>query len=75
MSGELCVMDKTGDTKTIWDKSNPDEVAVARETFDKLKKKMYIAYSVGKDGEKGKVINEFDPDAEKLIMSPPLVGG
>lgn len=75
MSGELCVMDQTGDTKTIWDKSNPDEVEVARATFQKLKKKGYVAYSVKKDGEKGAVVSEFDPDAEKLIMSPPLAGG
>ena len=75
MPSELCVMDQTGDTKTIWDKNNPEEVEVARATFDKLKKKKYVAYSVGKDGEKGKVITEFDPDAEKLIMSPPLAGG
>ena len=64
-----------GDTKAIWDKNNPDEVAAARATFDALKKKKYLAYSVDKDGNKGKLITEFDPNAERVIMSPPMAGG
>lgn len=72
---ELRVMDRTGDTKTIWDKDNATEVEVARETFAKLKKKGYLAYRVKKDGEKGEVIKEFDPDAEKIILAPPMAGG
>ena len=72
---ELAVMDRTGDTKTIWDANNPDEVEVARETFNSLKKKRYIAYSVAGDGSKGSIITEFDPNAGKIIMSPPMAGG
>lgn len=75
MPREMCVMDRTGDTKTIWDSDKPDEVEVARETFKKLTKKGYVAYAVDKDGNKGKVVKDFDPDAEKLILSPPLAGG
>jgi hypothetical protein len=72
---ELCVLDRTGDTRTIFDPDNPDEVEAARETFHKLKKKGYIAYSVKKDGEKGEVLTEFDPRAGKIILAPPLRGG
>ena len=73
---ELAVMDRTGDTKTIWDPENETEVQIARETFEKFKKKGYIAFSVrGKDGEKGEQIREFDPKAGRIIMSPPLGGG
>jgi hypothetical protein len=72
---ELCVMDMTGDSKTIWDPSNADEVAAARATFDTLKKKRYLAYKVKADGEKGELISDFDPTAGKIIMSPMMAGG
>lgn len=72
---EMCVLDDTGDTKIIWDSDKPEEVAAARETFDKLKAKGYLAYSVDKKGEKGEVIRKFDPDAEKIILAPQTIGG
>lgn len=72
---ELVILDQTGDTKVIWDKGNQDEVDAARSTFSDLKKKGYMAYSVKEDGDKKKIIHEFDPSAEKLILTPPLRGG
>jgi hypothetical protein len=73
---EMCVMDRTGDTKTMWSKSNPDEVEIARDTFRKFKDKGYAAFSVkGKDGERGEQMHEFDPDAERIIFVPALQGG
>lgn len=74
-TGQLCVLDHTGDTKIIWDRHNEDEVAAARRTFDDLKKKGFLSYSVSKDGSRGEVIREFDPDAEKIILSAPMQGG
>lgn len=74
-SHELVVIDQTGDTKVIWDSSKKEEVAAARKTFDDLKKKGYWAYSVKKNGEKGEVIQEFDEEAEKIILAPRMVGG
>lgn len=73
--GNLAVMDVTGDTKLIWDAENEAEVEAARELFDKLKKKNYLAYSVGRMGKQDKLIHKFDPDLEKIIMVPPVVGG
>ena len=73
--GMLCVLDKTGDTKTVWDRRNEAEVAAAKAQFEALKGQGYLAFSVAKDGSKGEQIHEFDPDAEKIILSPPLVGG
>lgn len=72
---ELRVIDPTGDTKTIWDPSRPDEVENARETFRKLKAKGYIAYRVDQGGNKAEIMAEFDPQAGKVIMAPPVVGG
>lgn len=73
--GMLCVLDRTGDTKTVWDRRNDVEVAAAKAQFEALTSKGYLAFSVAKDGSKGEQIREFDPDAEKIILSPPLVGG
>lgn len=75
MTGELCVMDATGDTKTVFDPNNPDEVEAARETFKALKKKGYLAYRVEKSGDKGEALTEFDPQAGKIILCPPMRGG
>lgn len=71
----LHVMDRTGDTKVMWSVDNPDEVQVAKDTFDKLKAKGYLAYTVTRDGEKGEVIRKFDKTAGRIILSPQLVGG
>lgn len=71
----LIVMDHTGDTKIIWDEDQAAEVDNARETFNRMKKQGYLAYSVDRKGDKGTVIKEFDPSAERLIMSKQTVGG
>lgn len=72
---EIAVMDRSGDTKTIWDPDRPDEVEVARETFEKLKRKGYLIYRVNKMGNKGEQMLSFDAKAEKMIAVPPVVGG
>lgn len=70
------VMDPTGDTKIIWDKDNPDEVANARRTFEDLvTNKRFTAYRVDDTGDRSAVIREFDPTAEKLIIRPAMQGG
>lgn len=72
---EMRVMDGMGDTKVIWSSENADEVANARKTFDELRAKRFVAFRVNKLGNKGEQISTFDPDAEKMILVPPLVGG
>lgn len=72
---ELIELNETGDTKLIWDTDNPDEVEAAKAMFDKLKKKGYLAYAVNKKGDKGEVLTEFDPEAERIILAPQMKGG
>lgn len=72
---EMAVLDETGDTKLIWDEDNQDEVDAAKDMFDKLKKKGYLAYSVNKKGDKGEVLSKFDASVERIIMAPPMQGG
>ena len=73
--GTMHVMDVTGDSKTIWDPNNADEVAQARKTFNDLKAKGYSAYKVRDDGKKAEIMVSFDPQAGKLILSPAMAGG
>lgn len=71
----LHVIDSTGDTRIMWDPARPDEVDMAEAAFKAAKKKGYLAHKVGKDGEAGEVIRDFDKKAGKIIMTPQLVGG
>lgn len=64
-----------GDTKLIWSSDNSHEVENARATFDRLKKNGFAAFAVKKNGDKGEQIFAFDPEAEKIIMTPQLRGG
>lgn len=74
--GLMSTLDKTGDTRVMWDSRNPAEVKAAKAQFDTLKKEGYIAYkAVGKEGTQGEVIREFDPKAERIILVKQLVGG
>lgn len=66
---------KAGDTKLIWDKDNQDEVGAIRDTFTKLIKAGYKAFSVKANGDQGKEVKEFDASAEKLILIPQMRGG
>lgn len=76
IKGEMAILDRTGDTKIIWDRNNADEVANARRTFNDLKAKGYLAFKVtDKDGNKGDQIREFDPAVERMILTPPMRGG
>jgi hypothetical protein len=69
-------MGEVGDTKHIWDKNKPEEVEAARALFNALTAKNYKAfYATDKDGKKGEPMKTFDPDAERIIMSPQVVGG
>lgn len=72
----MAVMDETGDTKIMWSKDNAEEVAEAKETFDRHRKKGFAAFHVtGKDGAKGTQMNEFDPNAERIIFVKQMSGG
>ncbi len=72
----MAITNETGDTKVLWSKDNEDEVENARRTFKDMRKKGYTAFRVtGKNGEPGEQMNEFDPDAERIIFTKPQAGG
>lgn len=70
---ELC---RRGDVPIMWNKDNPEEVALAREAFRNAKRAGFTIYrSEGKDGHRGQVVTEFDPKDQRLIMVRPHAGG
>lgn len=74
--GEMAILGKEGDTKVIWDIENRDEVKAARDQFDTLTDKGFLAYRVGKDQEaSGGSLRSFPKNAGKIIMIPPIQGG
>ena len=73
--GQLAIISSEGDTKVMWDPKNSDETEAAEAQFDRLVKKGFTAFSVKKDGEKGKRITIFDAESGKIIMVPKMVGG
>lgn len=75
MKMEVDVLDQTGNTKTTWDSSIPDEVAAAKKQFTDLTSKGFRAFKVKRDGSEGEVLRSFDPDAEAVIYSKALQGG
>ena len=73
--GVMVILDQTGDTRHTWNRANRDEVTAMREIFDTMVEKGYQAWSVSRKGDKDAKITKFDPDAEKVIFAPALVGG
>lgn len=69
------VMDSSGDTKITWDPTNEHETECAEAHFNSLVKKGYRAFAVNAQGEKSRLVTEFDPNLRAIIMVPRIVGG
>lgn len=73
--GELLILCGAGDHKIQWDAKQTDSIVEAENTFIKLLKKKWKAFSVKRGGSKGQSITEFDPALGSIIMVPPIAGG
>lgn len=76
--GAMAVMGHEGDTKTVWDKSKPEEVEAARRQFDFLtQEKKYLAFAVDRNdpNKPGEPVKTFDPNLERIIFTPNMQGG
>jgi len=74
---QIAVMSGAGDLRKVWNAANADEVEDARRSFNHLvKDKKYLAFRVNpENNNKGEQMREFDPDAGKMILIPPVAGG
>lgn len=73
--GVFRVQSFLGDTKYMWNRDNADEVKIGREMFRDLRAKGYAAWRTDKKGERTEQMIEFDPNAERVLFTPPMQGG
>lgn len=68
-----------GDVRLTWERGNADDIATARRTFSDLRAKGYLAYQVTRGSRTRKTqrdqIRRFDPDAEQIVLTPPMAAG
>ena len=64
------ILSDKGDERLVWDKENGKEAKEAKVKFEDLLKNGYTAYSVDSKGKKNRKIEEFDIDAEEILMIP-----
>lgn len=76
VTGIASEMNESGDTRITWDKNNPAEVEHARTSFNHLtREKNFRAFRVGRGDSQGARVDQFDPDAERLVFVPQYQGG
>jgi len=71
----LKILTEEGDNRLTWDKENGIQAKEAKAKFVEFLKKGYKAYSVDTRGRKNRKIEEFDVDAEEILMIPPTSKG
>jgi hypothetical protein len=69
------ILCEKGDERVVWDRDKGKEAKEAKEKFLELVKKGYSAYSVDSKGRKNRRIEEFDVEAEEILMIPPTAKG
>lgn len=73
---ELIIMDRTGDTRVTFTPDDKAAVTTAMERFTELVGgRKYLATVPGENGGPGRIIREFDPTAEKIVLHAPFIGG
>lgn len=72
---ELRTIGKLGDVKISWNRENADEVKTAKEMFDKKIKEGWSAFGEMRLGTRGDQIRTFNPDAQRIVLVPPISGG
>lgn len=74
--GRLRIMDRIeGDRVVEWDVEVAPTVAECEEMFNAKRAEGYLGYSMDEKSGKGEMLLTFDPQAEEIVMSMPLVAG
>jgi hypothetical protein len=69
------ILNESGDDRLVWDRDNGKQAKEAKAKFEELLGKNYMAFSVDSKGNKNRRIEEFDVDAEEILMVPPTSKG
>jgi hypothetical protein len=73
MKGELLILDRSGHRTVSWDTA--EGAGLAREAMQSLQAEGYLAYVETDKAGNGTVVKDFDAEAERIVLAPPLVGG
>lgn len=73
--GQMYELSHKGDTTITWDSANSTETAIAKKAFNEFIEKGYSVFRVKEDGSRSKRLEKFDPEAERLVAVPRIVGG
>ena len=68
------ILDRNGDTTIEWDVKDKESVAKVRAEFERVVAEGYMTFRVDAP-DSGELIREFDPTAEAIIATSPMVGG
>ena len=72
MKGELRVMGPSGDQRIEWDTEVQETVDTAQAQFARLLLNGHVGFVTTGTPRK---LEEFDPEAGRIVMTPPLSGG
>lgn len=68
----IAVMSEVGDTKYIWDPTNPAEVEGAKEQFERMKEKGFLVFKLTPYlHRKGKEVKKFHPQGKGYLFTGP----
>lgn len=75
--GKIRMLNSRGDVATAWAPTDTEATAAAKELFDEKVGGGYLAYTttIEEGTRKGDVIKEFDPLADTIVLTPPMIGG
>lgn len=72
---EMATLDHTGHSITKWDPARPEEVEMARETFNNMRGKGHQIFAVEGADSQGRRLDSFDPSVARMMVVPQLRGG
>ena len=73
---ELRVLDpKAGDILTTWEPKDKESTSVARTNFDQARKQGLVPYKISRRTGNTELLHNFDPEADTIVMAPPVTGG
>jgi len=70
-TGSISELNHEGDTKYTWNRKNQVECDAAKEHFDSLLKKGFLAFKVTRLGCKGSPESGFNPNAGRYLFTAP----
>ncbi|TFW10311.1 hypothetical protein E4K72_01565 [Oxalobacteraceae bacterium OM1] len=74
-TGQMNIMDRSGHKELTWDTEKLEEILEAQQTFDALMRKGYTAFGSKDKAETKRLVREFDPTMEEMVLVPKTVGG